>query len=541
MVERPRDRSAGRPILRDLSWITIASQACLLPFLLHLPIYSDELQWKILSSRALVDEKLLYLFPVCEKGFRLDMPWTWYPLRFAEALVYQDLSNPYRLRYGGILMFVLLLVGMSMAIRRALYRTTPLVQVAGLACAAMTIGVMPFLAIFNRPEQGVLLALFEITGSAALLYLPYKKRSSWQSWALAAAFLFLICMALAAHIKSLFLVPAMLIAAIITIRRWLPSIVMLGGTAYAVYETFTLWESRTSCPESKFLTGVFRNLSLGPADLSEGIKPFLHKLLTNLGNISSYWERVSFRSDYQSLWLPDSASPLSFAERVVNGTAPLFIVIGTLCIVLALAIETGRYYRNESVHAEPYIGAALLAGLLGLAAYQTTKNFYEAALQAPVFILAVAFALPSLLRWNVPRRLLVWPGVALLVVATVSHALLAARFWVHLDEWRAREHAVRRFSAEVQQLAIRCGVPPDSRSARIMMDDEAYAGLWRTREPLLVSYWDGWWATGINQDKILEARNVSAIIARCVAIPERYRASAITSGDFCCKKLGINR
>lgn len=527
----------GNSPLRYLAWLALGSAACLLPLLLNLPIYSDELHWKFAGSRMLIDEKLVYFFPACDKGFLLDMPWSWLPLRFIDALLYQDLSDANRLRYGGILTFGALLVAICVLLWRTLYRDTALAQILGIACAAVTIGAMPFLMVFNRPEQGVLLSLFAGTGVAAAASSAGYRPRSWQTWGLALLFVLLCWIAVTAHVKAIFLLPAMLIAAAIAVRRWLPMIAVVGGGGFAAFETFRIWRARTDCPESAFLGSILRNFSLSPADLQEGTRPFLRKVQINFESIPAYWDNVSFRPDYHSSWLPGSGVPVTFPEQMINTSVPAFIALGLACVALATAIEAVRFLRKRAIRAETFIGAALVAGLLGLGGYQTTKNFYEASLQAPVLALAVALALPSALRWRAWRPVAVGFGALLLAAAFASHLLLLNRFWGYLDEWRERAQAVRGVGAEVRQLAIRCGVRPDSSSARIMMDDQAYQGLWRTREPLLLNYWVNWWATDLDQDKILRIRKVPAIIAACDAIPERYRVAGISQGRFCCTIL----
>src|SRR4051812_9873285 len=70
-------------------WIAIA------PLLAVFPLYSDEIQWKLINSRLLLEGgKLLYLFPVCKTGFLLDSPISWYPSRLLDAALYADMTNP---------------------------------------------------------------------------------------------------------------------------------------------------------------------------------------------------------------------------------------------------------------------------------------------------------------------------------------------------------------------------------------------------------------------------------------------------------------
>jgi len=72
------------------------------PYLLLSPIYADELQWKLINSRLWLDGgKLIYFFPVCAKGFLLDVPISWYPSRVVDSLLFADMTDMQRLRFWG--------------------------------------------------------------------------------------------------------------------------------------------------------------------------------------------------------------------------------------------------------------------------------------------------------------------------------------------------------------------------------------------------------------------------------------------------------
>jgi hypothetical protein len=92
------------------SILPLMGLALIVPYLLALPIYGDEAQWKLVSSRLLIDGKLVYLFPACVTGFLLDPPLTAYPLRLIEAALYADASDPRSLRLPAVGIFVAILL-----------------------------------------------------------------------------------------------------------------------------------------------------------------------------------------------------------------------------------------------------------------------------------------------------------------------------------------------------------------------------------------------------------------------------------------------
>src|SRR4249920_795340 len=81
--------------------------AVALPVLLvacTVPIYSDEIVWKIMQARYFLDHGLVTnAFPQCGPSFLLPPPLTHLPARILDAALYQDLSHPLKLRVLGVL------------------------------------------------------------------------------------------------------------------------------------------------------------------------------------------------------------------------------------------------------------------------------------------------------------------------------------------------------------------------------------------------------------------------------------------------------
>ena len=132
----------------------------LLPLLLVFPIYSDELLWKLIDSRLLLDSgKLLYLFPECAKGISLDPPISWYPLQLIDAALYSDMTNPQVLRYWAIGIFFAIVLYCAWFVRFSLRPAIGYAASVGAVLAPLSLGVLPFLLVMNRPEQGLLLVM----------------------------------------------------------------------------------------------------------------------------------------------------------------------------------------------------------------------------------------------------------------------------------------------------------------------------------------------------------------------------------------------
>lgn len=527
-------QSTRRLLIYGLAALPLAGWFAISPFLIYFPIYSDELQWKLINARMLIDGgKLVYLFPVCSKGFLLDPPISWYPTRLLDAFLYADLSNPQRLRYLAIAIFAAIILYLAWFMRRIKITEAPYLVVIGGILAPLSMGVLPFLLVMNRPEQSVIIPL--LIGCTLPLLMKDERRQVAQAWLLALLYTLLAWMILASHIKGIFLLPAFLLAAYFAIRRWLPWTAVVVCTTYGAIETFRLWDARTDCPESPFLTQIFRNLSLSPGDLHQGLLPFIQKVLQNLFSAGTYWQHIMFQHEYQSAWLPNSRSPLGPIEHYVNLSIPILIAVAVVLVVIAVMVETRRVigqrcYPRPSV----LIALFLVAGLVAISGFQITKNFYEASLQVPVIGLAVALALPSL-------RGLMTGGIMVVclmsVCATASQYSLISRFSVELPQWKSNASLRESQQAKFRQVLDRCGLDVSQRTSRVLMGDFEYSVLWSTREPLILPYFHGWWATGIDQAKLIRDRKISYVAGACSSIPSNFTASAVTDGTFCCTKL----
>ena len=74
------------------------------------PIYTDELTFKIIHARIFLDQgKAISLFPQCNQNLTTTWPFYFAPIRWIDALLYSELGHPLKLRIIGIAIFLLIL------------------------------------------------------------------------------------------------------------------------------------------------------------------------------------------------------------------------------------------------------------------------------------------------------------------------------------------------------------------------------------------------------------------------------------------------
>ena len=420
----------------------------------------------------------------------------------------------------------------SWVAKRTLSLTAPLPSVLGVTWATLSLGVLPFLLVLHRAEQAALVPL--LIGCTLPVVSTPNGDARWRSWGFAALYVLLSWFMLAGHTKTVLLLPALLLSAALMIRRWLPVMMLFGAAAFGFIETYRLWQVRYDCPNSPFLAQIYRSVAVSPDDLASGITPFLQRIEVNLLGASKYWRAAEFGLDFQSYWLP-SASQVTSVEHVINFMLPALVLLAVLIIVLAIIIELTNKSERFCLSRGTAIAAALLVGLLSLAALQINKNFYEASLQFPVLSLAVLLALPAVLRRTACARTL-WSGaiVGLVMLALSSNAALALRLWAELPHWWGKIASRELRQQALGRVIERCGIDKGPNSKRLILDDFAYSVLWRTREPMFMAFFEGWWATGLDQKKLIAERKVSGLIAHCNQFPAKYSGLAVTDQTFCC-------
>jgi hypothetical protein len=230
--------------------------------------------------------------------------------------------------------------------------------------------------------------------------------------------------------------------------------------------------------------------------------------------------------------------PPTAIERMVNTAIPAILTFAFWLIALGvLATIATRIRGKRTRFFEPILALCLVAAVAGLGGYQHTKNFYEATLVLPMIGLAVLFSLRPLLDLPFARGVSKILLAGLMILALSSQTALAYRFYGNYGAWRQKRISAQSNAKKVERLLAQCGVPPNQTSSRVMMDMPAYSALWRTREPLFLEHFNGWWGTGIDQDRLLRDRNVSALVGKCLGFPDRLLPLAVASEGFCCLKL----
>lgn len=520
----------------------LLSLAFLITFVLTLwmafysPVNGDEIFWKLMISRLESDHgKLVYLFAQCQQGQWIDAPLTWYPAMWINSWLYEDASHPWELRVHGTALFMVLLGLWTWLLRHRSGLGWPDSFLA--VSAFLSVGVMPFLMVYERPEQPLLLLL--TLGLLTTIAVQPRPDVSWGRGVLVVlAFALLATLLSGTHPKGMFLFPVLLVLAWRQMRSlvWTALLaVILGWTAF---DTQQVWQLRTTCPEFPGLMKTLQNLTLRPQMLFSDPVGFIQAGWANLMAFGAYVNSLGFQQAYVSSWLPAATEDWPASQTMV-------VLANTLLwmpLVIAVLITGSNWVSARRVRGwnDILLWLALLLAFGAIVVLQTAKNFYEASMIWPLVLLLAIFSFGQPL--TDPRSPVVRTMLGLLLcVAVLSGLLRMERFGAFSEHWR-QVRAEQTATADQQNAALRdfarqqCGI--DTQAKRLVLDKDSYQAFWQHEQPLFLDYASGWWAAESDIRTTMDKRDVGGLVAKCEGVPEELRPYMIRQSDakgaICC-------
>lgn len=537
------------------------------------PIYVDEPQWKLTASRLFLDGgKLIYLFPGCGDGWILPVPWSWYPGRILDSFLYQDSTSLIKLRMYGWIIFIGLTVLWSVMLHWRSRLNYP-------ACIAFvmsifSIGVLPYVMVFNRPEQTIILCL-SLGLFIMMLVRRHANHSPASTLLFTAIFAFLGCLVVAAHPKGIYFLPVLLICWWHAFHARFLGIILFCIYLWSAFETVKIWSLRVSCKESGWLTALMKSFTVQPHLLFENPQKFFAEGLSNLYRWPMYVQGIFFQNDYQSAWLNSSIS-ISALSDSLNALVYVILSICAVLIILNLG-GFGLFRRKQSdrywlllpivfiivatyfdrwaiaiiaiafVMTPMYSGGwafakqkewkliaiSILVSLFILMFMQTLKNFYEAAIFWPLILLAVIFSLDKE-EYQYNKTIFIFILPLLVIICLYSEYGRNFQFNKVLYDSKPANGEVIQFQKRITKFAEKkCKI--DSRSSRLILDDITYTAYWRNQNPMLGGYIFGWWGQGLDVKDVLRQRQPEGLIMQCSLIPQGgLKDSLVQENGLCC-------
>jgi hypothetical protein len=527
---------------RSLAAVAVAFLAVTFGFSLFIPLFIDEIDWKLLQSRLFLDGFVnISLYPQCGAAFAVQPPLIFVPVRVLDALLYADLLPFLKLRALGIATALAWIATAVWMLRRSIAAHCAWSSLVIIVAFYLGIGLLPFLLVINRPEQLLLFGLIVVLLAPFVVRPTLRAELAWTvTIVVVAIFLF------AAHPKSLFFLPMIGASILLVSWRWSLRVPALGAVIYGAFVGYNYWMIRNSCPANPALAKAFATQILSPAQAVADPVSFLKQAVQSLLRFQAYLGPIRFTSTYQAAWLPPHfvAEPLA---QVVN-IGILMVLIGMLAaLVAAIIILALKSCRERRLSRRMVMSITLLASFIALATFQNRKHFYEASLVVPLLGVAALVAVPAGLP-QVGRVLTAF----LVVVSLSSQALLWVSFVPVARAIAARggylEQQPTSFSpfeyeqiaASIREAASRCGITSKEPQRHLVVDSLTYPVFAKTTQPFNVHYirfgGEELWSEIPGQEilETLERYGSSGLITGCHVVPSDLRARVVATGPFCC-------
>lgn len=491
------------------------------------PTYSDEFEWKLISSRFFMDQgRLIYIFPACGNSYLIDTPLSWYPGRVLDSLIYQGSRTNALLRYMGLIQYGVLIV-LFWQIAKIQSKLSS-IKSFFLVISFFAIGVLPILLVLNRPEQPLLLYIsFAIYLSVYQANKPNVLLSNGAVVTL--VFCLLSNLIITAHPKGIYLLPVVLITYRQIVKSFAYFPVLLALSLFTVFQTVQVWSIRTACAESPWLEALVRSFTLNPGQLVTDPGRFFLQIVKNCIRSYTYIEQMLFGAVYQSQWLPslDSNIMKTYTLWIIN-TLSVIAIVGIFGVI---GFRFIKYKFNEKFSCNNIV-IALIFSLLVITVMQTAKNFYESALILPLLLLLLLFLINP--QDEVCRKFV--GNVALpvlLVIGSISSYTRYVLFSDHLPQWKSVSSKEGVSPRRVEDFAeAQCGI--STNASGLVVDRATYAALWKHPRPVFLSGLTGWYGTGTDYKITLDRMDSDGVVAMCAGLPKELIEMARQDSGVCC-------
>lgn len=519
---------------------------------MFVPVYTDEIGWR-LQERAGFDGVDKLFAETCGMNTLAAPPWFMMPVRWYSAVFNGAFADPFWIRVSGVLYSLVWVALALMLVRRIAAHRDERAVVSTIGFGLIGMGTMPFVMVWSRPEQPIVLAA---TAALVLAFAdgmgPARPLStSRQAWWRSAAIWVLGCIAASYHVKGLLLLPLMLACLFFAShgrKSVVPRLIFGALTLVTTASAVAYWSSRMACPGDALLRmSSSDNMSGAVAAVSSvgQAKSLIGALLENI-SIFRYVATVGPQANPMSSWLEP--------DQIARAVAFKWFLVASVAWSLALLLGAGsatagliKSIRERRLDPRPIL-AFIAAGvaIAWTSMQHTIRNVYEAKFVLVLLVLAIVLGLSSYVSERLKAvRILVTVFIGMFaVISPIAITALyapslerAARQQGHLA---AQPYSLSVFGfanvrPQIEAAAKLCGINDPAKAHALMIDDASYLPFMRAALPQHVYGVVGLWR-GENDDPIayLKSRGSTGAVVSCHYLDPKLRTRAKRFGDYCC-------
>lgn len=510
----------------------------------YIPIYPDEIGYQFINSRfTFAGLSYSGIFPQCLKSQNLSVPWFQWPARILTSGLYYKIQSIFVFRITGILSAIGVLAMISATSYKLLKTNNTIIQII-VFILFFSIGVNPFIMIFNRPEM---LLLMIVAWLAFICF--YNFRSISLFWL---SHFFFISLFYSLHPKSLVFLPLIILSTLVCLDRKNSSHIFKGLILSLLliftFQSYNLYSKSSSCPESTSIAEINSSQYLTPTkDLIKHPSILLKQATLNIASYSKYITDNNFKKVYPVFWLPSTLEEhinLTNSMNLILSILFHFTVIVTFIVSIIVAIKGKQRLIR-------FLPLSLTISTISLFAIQTAKHFYELPLIWGIHLVTIVCILllttsPENKRINRMFRFLLHAGAgvgffSLILLFSIFAQVLTTPPGYTGPNLNIVQYNHKAIEQKIEQIKKACPINP---SKKILVDDIFYFPLKKFRNVSSASYFS--WAsyaeygTRFNNEKfnmsVLKSLNVGTVFQDCASmnsVPVWKKLSHAEDG-LCC-------
>ncbi len=526
---------------------------------LFVPIYTDEVSWKISSARFFAEKAstIASSSPQCFSDFgRFTYPITFWLGRAFESLLYSNLSPPLVLRWIGMLHFLFLLLLWQWCLKesQALPSTFNTLRYRFLVVLPLSmVGVLPFLLSFNRPEMPLVLGLTVVAALCLRAEKEAPRTGSQRDWLsgttqMVVVLVPLILLVFSGHPKTVFFAPTFLVAILSLVRPFWPRVLLVSLLVLCAVNLFLFSRAYYQCPLDPQIDHTIKMYALQPAILWTNPKLFFSTLKYNYGNAHVYLHGLVLKPRFMSSWLPPPPRQVHLMIQASASVVCFLVELMGAWVVFSLA--HGWWHRRRSVTSTRYLMSALLVGSVAVMGIQTIKCEYESTLFIPVLFLLVLLGIRTfnvkLSRFQVVFSIGVLSGVGVFCLISTFLAFRSSLpYWAQAQGKWMEENQPNSISGyhwsqtleKMRALARECHLKDSPDLKHLVVDDLTYFAFEKTRFPFHALYLSGWQPVekrDLRWVALLRRAESDGVIVRCRYLPPALFERAVKKDFLCC-------
>lgn len=504
-------------------WIvSVLIMAVLSSFVIFIPLYNDELYFKMVNSRLFIDNfRIVNWLPQCELKTETTIPWFFYFNYLVNSTLYYFMSSPIFIRVVGILVFIAIFFG-TYLFSNQVQGNNKNKNLSYFFSSLFLVGALPWLLSMGRPEQTQML------GTIVLLIILYTKYSERFK---ALVFILISTFIMADHPKALFLsfflYPAgWFLFSDSKIKIFcLTILTYLFGASYIHY-------SQVSCTQAPLMNTMLSNVAIKPKELlGWSYIEFKNKFVTSI-QYFSYIKNLHIQTEFQSNWLPVNMD-LSRYDRKYNEIIDLLFKFINSFVIVGIFYNLFAFLRFKTHKKSLFLSIGLIATFFVSIFLFRSTNFYESSFRIPLILWIFLLTTTHFSLWAHPLvRKYVLPLLTFAVI--ISQIYFTTRIIGHWtrneDNSQAKDH--------ITSLINECDL--QSRS-RVITDRHTLPYIWKKVQlPIDIGSIYGSFGQDIKDIRVFfNQLKIEGIITKCENFPKEYITDVKQSSGYCCLKLNL--